>query len=65
MRSLSKFAKVEGHNSLVRDLSSHAIVSTNDAEFKAYQTRREIEKKRAQMIENQVQEIENIKKLHK
>jgi hypothetical protein len=61
MRRLNKFAKVEGHNSLVRDLSSHAIVSTNDAEFKAYQTRREIEKKRVQDAEKTVQEIENIK----
>jgi hypothetical protein len=61
MRSLNKFAKVEGHNSLVRDMSSHAIVSTNEAEFSAYQKRREIEKKRAQAIDNQVQEIQNLK----
>lgn len=61
MRSLNKFAKVEGHTSLIRDMSSNAIVSTNDVEFKAYQTRREIEKRRAQMIEDQVQEIQNIK----
>lgn len=61
MRSVTNIAKVEGHNSLVRDMSSNAIISTNDSEFQSYQKRREAEKKRQQMLDNQAQEIENIK----
>ena len=61
MRSLTQFAPVEGHSSLVRDMSSNAIISTNEAEFSAYQKRREIEKKRQQQIADQVKEIECLK----
>ena len=61
MRSLTQFAPVEGHNSLVRDMSSNAIISMNDSEFTAYTKRREVEKKRQQQIAAQVQEIECLK----
>lgn len=61
MRGVKQFLKVEGHTTLVRDVSSNAIISNNDAEYTAYAKRREIEKKRAQMLDNQVQEIETIK----
>ena len=44
-RVIPQFAKVEGHESFVRDMSSHAIVSTNDDEFTAYQRKRFSEKK--------------------
>ena len=62
MRSITQLAKVEGHSSLVRDMSSHAIISTNDNEFAAYQKRREAEKKRASKIEHHFEEIECLKK---
>ena len=61
MRSVTQFAQVEGHNSLVRDMSSHAIISTDDAGYNAYKSRRELEKKRQATIEKQVQEIECLK----
>jgi hypothetical protein len=62
MRSvIPQFAKVEGHESLVRDMSSHAIVSTNDDEFSAYQRRRLAEKKQKQIVEQQSQEIASLK----
>ena len=61
MRSVNKFLKVEGHNALVRDVSSNAIIATNDNEFKAYQKKREIEKRNKQLIEDQLQQIESLK----
>lgn len=62
MRSLNnQFAKVEGHNSLVRDVASHAIISTNDAEFSAYAKRREAEKRNKKMMDDQLKEIESLK----
>lgn len=62
MRSvIPQFAKVEGHDSLVRDMSSHAIVSTNDDEFNAYQRRRLADKKHKQIVEQQSQEIASLK----
>lgn len=61
MRSLNTIAKVEGHASLVRDMSSNAIISTNEAEYQAYKSRREMEKKRQQTIEEQTKQIEAMK----
>lgn len=61
MRSLKQFAQVEGHSTLIRDMSSNAIISTNESEFSAYQKRREAEKKRHQQINDQIEEIESLK----
>lgn len=61
MRSVKQFLKVEGHNTLIRDSASNAIISTNEVEYNAFTKRREIEKARAKMLDNQVQEIETIK----
>lgn len=62
MRSvIPQFAKVQGHDSLVRDMSSHAIVSTDDNAFNAYQRKRLLEKKQKQLVEQQAQEIASLK----
>lgn len=61
MRGLTKFAQVEGHISLVRDMSSNAIISTDDAGYNAYKTRREIEKKRQEHMLKNSNEIEELK----
>lgn len=62
MRSLNnQFAQVEGHASLIRDVTSHAIISTNDAEFSAHQKRREVEKRNKKMMNDQLNEIESLK----
>lgn len=58
---MNTLAKVEGHTSLVRDMSSHAIISNSDAEYNAYKSRREIEKRRQRIIEDQAKELETIK----
>ena len=36
---MSRFVKVEGHTSLVRDSSSNAIVNTNVSEYQIYMKR--------------------------
>lgn len=61
MRSVTQFLKVEGHNSLVRDVSSNAIISTNDADYNAFQKKREIDKKNKQLISDQLKTIETLK----
>ena len=61
MRSVNTFVKVEGHASLVRDMSSNAIISTDDNEFNAYKKRRDLEKKRIQAQQQQIDDIERLK----
>lgn len=61
MRSINTFAKVEGHNSLIRDMSSHAIISTDDADFEAYKSRRAAQIKQKQMLDQQNLEIQSLK----
>ena len=61
MRSLNQFAKVEGHTSLIRDMSSNAIIATDDNEFNAYKKKREIEMKRNSEIAKQQIQIESIR----
>jgi hypothetical protein len=58
---IQKLAKVEGHESLVRDLSSHAIVDTNDDNYEAYRRSRENAKKQSILIRNQKEEIDCLK----
>ena len=36
---MARFLKVEGYNSLVRDTSSNAIISTSKSEYKMYMDR--------------------------
>lgn len=55
------FAKVEGHESLIRDMSSKAIINTNDDDYEAYRRSRENAKKQAMLIKSQMQEIECLK----
>lgn len=61
MRSINNFAKVEGHTSLIRDMSSHAILSTDDADFEAYKSRRDAQRKQKQMLDQQNKEIQSLK----
>lgn len=61
MRSLKQFAPVEGHTTLIRDMSSNAIISTDDAAYNAYKLRRESEKRRQELIDKQKNEIDQIK----
>jgi hypothetical protein len=63
MRSgvIPQFAKVEGHASLVRDTSSHAIICDNDDEYQAYRRRNDIAKNHAKIVLEQKNQIESLK----
>lgn len=61
MRSVNSFVKVEGHASLIRDMSSNAIISIDDNEFNAYRKRREAEKNRIRTQQQQANDIERLK----
>lgn len=54
-------AKVKGHESLVRDMSSHAILNTDDDAYEAYRRGRENLKKQSEIIQNQAKEITTLK----
>lgn len=60
MRSV-KFAKVKGHDSLVRDMTSHAIISTNDSDYNAYLKRRDLEKKNKKLMDDQAEQISELR----
>ena len=60
MRSIN-YLKVQGHEGLVRDTSSGAIISTNDNEYNVFKAKREAELKRQKQIEDQLTEINDLK----
>lgn len=58
---MQHYLKVEGHDGLVRDISTKAIVNTNKTEYEEYMSRRkEAETKQLEELQ-QKQEINNIK----
>jgi len=58
---MSEFVKVEGHTSLVRDISSNAIVNTNKSEYQIYMARRLQREKQNDELRGAVKEINNLK----
>ena len=58
---MSKYLKVEGHTSLVRDINSNAIVNTNASEYQIYMQRVRAREKQGDQIRNAVKEINNLK----
>ena len=53
--------KVEGFESLVRDVKSNAIVNTNRSEYKMYMARIRAREKHGDEIRNAVKEINTLK----
>ena len=53
--------KVEGHESLVRDMTSRAIIDTNDEAYEAYRRNRENMKRQSEIIVKQSEEIKSLK----
>ena len=53
--------KVEGHENLVRDVRSRAIVNTNSSEYKKYMSRFRTREKQGDEIRNTIKEINNLK----
>ena len=58
---MSRYLKVEGHTSLVRDTYSNGIVNTNVNEYQIYMQRVKVENKQGDEIRNAVKEINTLK----
>ena len=58
---MSKYLKVEGHTSLVRDINSNAIVNTNASEYQIYMQRVRSREQQGDQIINAVKEINTLK----
>jgi hypothetical protein len=58
---MDQFLKVSGHDDLVRDTSSNAIINTNMAEYEQYMVRRKAKLEEKQLITKQAEEINNLK----
>ena len=53
--------KVEGHNSLARDVRSNAIVNTNKTEYQLYMNRIKSREQQGDQIRNTIKEINILK----
>ena len=58
---MSKYLKVEGHQSLVRDTNSGAIVNSSVSEYEVYMKRVRSREEQGDQIRNAVKEINNLK----
>ena len=58
---MSRYLKVEGHTSLVRDTYSNGIVNTNVNEYQIYMQRVKNREKQGDQIRNAVKEINTLK----
>ena len=58
---MSKYLKVEGHTSLVRDTYSNGIVNTNVNEYQIYMQRVKSREQQGDQIRNAVKEINTLK----
>ena len=58
---MSRFVKVEGHTSLVRDSSSNAIVNTNVSEYQIYMKRIRERNRQSDELRTACKEINNLK----
>ena len=58
---MSKYLKVEGYTSLVRDINSNGIVNTNVSEFETYMKRIRNREQQGDQIRNAVKEINTLK----
>ena len=58
---MSKYLKVEGYTSLVRDVNYNGIVNTNVSEFETYMKRIRNREQQGDQIRNAVKEINTLK----
>ena len=58
---MSRYLKVEGHTSLVRDTYSNGIVNTNVNEYEIYMQRVKSREQQGDQIRNAVKEINTLK----
>ena len=58
---MSAKLKVEGHEHLVRDVNTNAIVNTNVTEYQLYMKRVKVREKEADKLRSACKEINNLK----
>ena len=58
---MTDYLKVQGHDGLVRDTRTGAIVNTNRADFDAYIARRDAAQKRQDQLDRHDEELNTIK----
>ena len=52
--------QVEGNSSLVRDISSNAIINTNESDYQTYLKNKEIMSSRVEQLQNQNDKINKL-----
>ena len=58
---MSKYLKVEGHDNLVRESRSHAIINADASGYSVYMQRVRAREQQGDQIRNAVKEINNLK----
>ena len=58
---MEQFLKVEGHNGLVRDMSTGAIINTNRTEYEEYMARKRLAEQRELEISKHSEDINILK----
>jgi hypothetical protein len=58
---MTQLLKVEGNASLVRDVSSNAIVNTNVSEYNDYMITKQVAMARVERVNQQTEDINNLK----
>ena len=58
---MSKYLKVEGHDHLVRESSSHAIINADASGYNVYMRRVRAREQQGDQIRNAVKEINTLK----
>ena len=58
---MSRYLKVEGHDHLVRESSSHAIINADNSGYSIYMQRVRAREKQGDQIRNAVKEINTLK----
>ena len=53
--------KVDGHDSLVRDTSSNAVINTSTSEYRIYMSRHRAREKQSDELRNACKEINTLK----
>jgi len=63
MRSVNiQYLQVEDNTSLIRDVSSNAVINNNDVEYEQYRRRKDVLVRQNTQIQNQVKEIDSLRR---
>ena len=62
---MSRYLKVEGHSSLVRDVGSNAIVNTDNSGYEAYKKARAEARRKDRSLKELQDEVAELKQLVK